>query len=64
LSSDKLQGQYIAALSRVGGTRSRNMKRLAPIFQRGPAPYEKQALRDAANALSALWKINESKIKR
>jgi hypothetical protein len=58
MSSDKLQGQYLAALSRIGGARgSGNMKRHTPIFQRAAAPNEKQALRDAANALSALWKI-------
>jgi hypothetical protein len=58
MSPQKLQGQYLAALSRINGTQtSGNLKRHTPIFQRETAPSEKQALRDAANALSALWKI-------
>lgn len=60
MSSEKLQGQYIAALSRIGGRSSSASKRQIPIFQRGPEADEKQALHDAARALSALWKINQS----
>jgi hypothetical protein len=32
-------------------------KRHTPIFQREPAAGKKQAIRDAANALSTLWKL-------
>ena len=61
MSSRQLQGRYIAASSRIGGKLiSQNIKRHTPIFQRGTGASEKQALRDAANALSALWKIAES----
>lgn len=61
MSSKELQGQFTAALSRIGGTdASAAVKRHTPIFQRPAAQNEKQALRDAANALSALWKINQS----
>jgi hypothetical protein len=31
----------------------------APLFRREPAIAEKQAIQDAANALTALWKIRE-----
>ncbi len=60
LSPRKLQGRYMAALSRIAGApMCGNPKRHTPIFQRGPAIGEKQAIRDAANALTALWKIRE-----
>ncbi len=50
----------MAALSRIAGApMCGNSKRHTPIFQRGPAIGEKQAIRDAANALTALWKIRE-----
>jgi len=48
----------MAALSRISGTPiSADAKRHTPIIQRGAAAGKKQAIRDAANALSALWKI-------
>ena len=60
LSAQKLQGTYLAALSRIAGaTLCEDAKRHTPIFQRGPAVGEQQAIRDAANALAALWKIRE-----
>jgi hypothetical protein len=50
----------MAALSRIAGaTLCEDAKRHTPIFQRGPAVGEQQAIRDAANALAALWKIRE-----
>jgi hypothetical protein len=62
LSPTKLQGKYTAALSRIGGAPiSEDAKRHTPIFQRGAAPNEKEAVRDAANALSALWKVKRGK---
>jgi hypothetical protein len=51
----------MAALSKIGGRQSSTKdKSHVPIFQRDAALNEKQALRDAANALSALWKISKS----
>ena len=62
LSSRTLQGQYTAALSRItGAPKSENQKRHTPICQRTQQPDEKQALREAANALSAIWKIGQSR---
>jgi len=58
--SQKLQGTYMAALSRIAGAPlCGDAKRHTPIFQRGPAVGERQAIRDAATALAALWKIRE-----
>ncbi|HEU0049179.1 MAG TPA: hypothetical protein VFQ43_16425 [Nitrososphaera sp.] len=58
MSPQKLQSRYMAALSRISGTPiSADAKRHTPIIQRGAAG-KKQAIRDAANALSALWKID------
>jgi hypothetical protein len=60
LSPRELQGKYMAALSRIGDAhRSGTAKRHTPIFKRGPAIAEKQAIQDAAIALAALWKIGE-----
>lgn len=60
LSPQKLQGTYLAALSRIAGaTLCEDAKRHTPIFQRRPAVGERQAIRDAADALAALWKIRE-----
>jgi hypothetical protein len=54
----------MAALSRIAGApMCEDAKRHTPIFQRGPAMGEQQAIRDAATALAALWKIRET-IKR
>jgi len=62
LSPTKLQGKYIAALSKIGGTpMSEEAKRHTPIFQRGVAVTEKEAVREAANALSELWKVKRGK---
>jgi hypothetical protein len=59
-----LQGQYTAALSRItGAPKSENQKRHTPICQRTQQPDEKQALREAANALSAIWKIGQSRVR-
>jgi hypothetical protein len=50
----------MAALYRIAGAPlCGDAKRHTPIFQRGPAVGEQQAIRDAANALAALWKIRE-----
>ena len=48
------------ALSKIAGApTSETAKKHAPIFRREPAIAEKQAIQDAANALTALWKIGE-----
>lgn len=61
LSPHNLQAVYYAALSGVGGLRRpNNLKRYTPIFQRDSAGSRKQAVKDAASALSALWKVGES----
>jgi hypothetical protein len=60
LSPQKLQGTYMAALSRIADAPlCEDAKRHTPIFQRGSAVGEQQAIRDAANALAALWKIRK-----
>lgn len=62
MSSRNLQGMYNAALSRIGGTRtSGDTNKCTPIFQRDVSVSRKQAVKDAANALSALWKMGESR---
>ena len=55
LNPQDLQGKYLAALARIGGTDSSN--RQTPIFRREPAITEEQSVQDAAKALAALWKI-------
>lgn len=59
MSHRELQERYQAALSSIAGAKiSGAAKKHIPIFQREPAPTEKQSIQDAANALSALWKID------
>jgi hypothetical protein len=57
LNPRTLQATYVAALS--GTQMCGDAKRHTPIFQRGRVIDEKQAVQDAANALTALWKIGE-----
>jgi hypothetical protein len=53
-----LQGKYTAALSKIaGGANPGASDRQQPIYRREPAPTEQQAIKDAADALSALWKL-------
>ena len=54
----ELQERYQAALSRMAGAKISGIaEKHVPIVQRAPAPTEKQSIQEAANALSALWKI-------
>jgi len=58
LSPRDLQGKYTAALSRIAGAADSGASdRHQPIYRREPAPTEKQAIQEAAEALSALWKL-------
>lgn len=55
------QGVYTAALRRVSVTRTAtDEKKYKPIFQRDKAYTEDQALKEAAMALSALWRKHPS----
>ena len=61
LSPYNLQAAYNTALSRIGGLqRTGNPKRHTPVFQRDSSGSRKQAAKDAASALIALWKVAES----
>jgi hypothetical protein len=61
VSLQELQGKYTVALKRLGGeTSSDNAKRRKPIYQRNSQNDERQAIEDAANALSVLWKVRGS----
>ena len=56
MSTQELQIAYVAALARVGDSPvPETAIRHLPIFQRGGAPTQTQAVKDAANALRALW---------
>jgi len=54
-----LQGKYTVALRRIGGETT-SADRHTPIFQRGAHITEQQAIQEAANALTALWKISRT----
>ena len=61
LSSQELQGKYTVALGRIGGgADSGGAARNKPICQRNSQMDEQQAIEEAANALSALWKVRKS----
>jgi hypothetical protein len=61
LSPRELQGKYMVALGRIGGeTGSDGTDRRKPIYARNSPQTEQQAIAEAANALSALWKIRGS----
>ena len=61
MSPRELQGKFIVALGRIGGeTGSDGTGRRKPIYQRNSQQSERQAIADAANALSALWKVRGS----
>jgi hypothetical protein len=61
LSPRELQGKYIVALGKIGGeTGSDDAGRRKPICERNSHQTERQAIAEAANALSALWKVRRS----
>jgi len=58
VSLRELQGKYTVALKRIGGeTGSEAANRRKPIYQRSSQNSERQAIEEAANALSVLWKV-------
>ena len=62
MSPRDLQGKYTAALSRIaGGDAPGASDRQQPIYRREPAPAKKQAIKDAADALSELWKLGSKR---
>lgn len=56
LSPHELQGKYAVALKKIAGETAA-ADRHKPIFQRNGPMDERQAVKQAANALAALWKI-------
>jgi hypothetical protein len=56
LSSHDLHSKYVAALAKIGAINApRAAKKCTPIFQRDTRGAHKQAVKDAAAALSTLW---------
>jgi hypothetical protein len=61
LSPRELQGKYMVALGRIGADAgSDGTDRRKPIYPRNSQRTEQQAIAEAANALSALWKVRRS----
>jgi hypothetical protein len=62
VDSQKLEGVFVAALSKIDPAKSSgNAKKHIPIFQRNALDTKKQAIREAANALGALWMPDRGK---
>lgn len=59
MSTQELQGKFKVALRRIGGETASD-DRHRPIFSRNPHLTEQQAIQEAANALTALWKIRRA----
>ncbi|MBV9182448.1 MAG: hypothetical protein JO356_14145 [Acidobacteria bacterium] len=57
MSPRELQGRYSIALGKIGGAVDRHK----PIYQRDSRITEQKAIEEAANALSALWKLKLNK---
>ena len=61
MSPLELQGKYTVALERIGGeTGSDHANRHKPIYERNSQRAEREAIAEAANALTALWKIRKA----
>jgi len=61
LGPRELQGKYSVAMGRIyGETGSGSADRHKPICQRNSQMTEHEAIEQAANALSALWRIRRS----
>jgi hypothetical protein len=62
MSTRDLQIAYVSALARIGDPQvPRAATRHLPIFQRSGAPTQRQAVKDAANALRELWRSSGKK---
>lgn len=62
LNSFDPQVRYFAALHKIGPNQSsRDARRHTPIFQRDAVATQRQAVKDAATALRALWKRSSDK---
>ena len=62
MSPRELQGKYMVALGRIGGEAGADRAdRRKPIYKRNSQQAERQAIAEAANALSALWKVTRSR---
>lgn len=62
MNSNGLEDAFDAALSRIDPTPAlRHAKKYTPIFHRDSDATKKQAIRDAAAALAALWMPKGSK---
>jgi len=59
LSPQELQGKFTVALRKIGGDTA-SADRYSPIFQRSAHMAKQQAIEQAANALTALWKIRRA----
>ena len=57
----KLQADFSSALAAAGKS-AKKVLRQTPIYRR-PERSEVQAMKDAANALAALWKMNSPSLK-
>jgi hypothetical protein len=58
----RLENVYVAALSRIDPAEDiAKSKQHTPIFQRNPIATKKDAIRDAAAALGALWMTKGTK---
>ena len=61
VSPQELQGKYTVAMRRIGAEAgSGGAERHRPIYQRNEKLTEQNAIEEAANALSALWKVRRS----
>ena len=56
MSPQELQGKFTVALRKIGGG-TVSADRQSPIVQRSAQMSEQLAIEQAANALSALWKV-------
>ena len=60
MSPRDLQGKFTLALGKIGDeSGAAGSDRHKPIYRRNPQSAEKQAIKEAANALSALWKVRK-----
>ena len=61
LSSQELQEKFTAAVGKMGRAKaSDGAKRHKPIYERNSQRSERQAIAEAANALTALWKVRRA----